>query len=83
MVDEIENIEDLSFEEALSRLEGIVRELESGRIKLDDAVKAYENAVKLKKLCTDKLNAAALKVEKIEISKDGSLSTSLLDNVEE
>lgn len=83
MVDEIENIDDLSFEEALSRLEGIVRELESGRIKLDDAVKAYENAVKLKKLCTDKLNAAALKVEKIEISKDGSLSTSLLDNVEE
>lgn len=83
MVDEIENIEDMSFEEALSRLEGIVRELESGRIKLDDAVKAYENAVKLKKLCTDKLNAAALKVEKIEISKDGSLSTSLLDNVEE
>ena len=40
MVDDIENIEDMSFEEALSRLEGIVRELESGRIKLDDAVKA-------------------------------------------
>ncbi len=83
MVEVIENIENLSFEEALSKLENIVRELESGRIKLDDAVSAYENAVKLKKLCTDKLNAAALKVEKIEINKDGTLSTSLLDNVEE
>lgn len=83
MIEEIENIENLSFEEALAKLENIVRELESGRIKLDDAVCAYENAVKLKKLCTDKLNAAALKVEKIEINKDGVLSTSLLDNVEE
>ena len=34
---------ELSFEEALSRLEAIVRELEAGRIKLDDAVNAYKN----------------------------------------
>lgn len=39
---------ELSFEEALSRLEAIVRELEAGRIKLDDAVNAYEQAVGLK-----------------------------------
>ena len=64
------------------RLENIVRELESGRIKLDDAVSAYEKAVALKKLCQEKLAAAALKVEKIEIAKDGSLSTAPLDNVE-
>jgi len=79
---ENEKIEDLSFEEALAKLENIVRELESGRIKLDDAVNAYEQAVALKKLCQDKLAAAALKVEKIEIAKDGSLSLSPLENVE-
>jgi len=79
---ENEKIEDLSFEEALAKLENIVRELESGRIKLDDAVSAYEQAVALKKLCQDKLAAAALKVEKIEIAKDGSLSLSPLENVE-
>ncbi len=77
-----EDIANLSFEEALAKLENIVRELESGRIKLDDAVSAYEQAVALKKLCSDQLAAAALKVEKIEIGKDNSLSTVPLDNVE-
>ena len=80
---ENENLDNLSFEEALIKLEDIVRELESGRIKLDDAVSAYEKAVRLKKICTDKLNAAALKVEKIEINKEGNLTTTPLDNVEE
>ena len=79
---EEKDIKDLSFEEALARLENLVRELESGRIKLDDAVAAYEKAVALKKLCSDRLAAAALKVEKIEIGKDGTLSTVPLDNAE-
>lgn len=82
MVEETEDLSKLSFEDALAKLENIVRELESGRIKLDDAVTAYERAVALKKLCQDKLQAAALKVEKIEIAKDGTLSTTPLDNVE-
>lgn len=80
---ENEDIANLSFEEALTKLENIVRELESGRIKLDDAVSAYEKAVALKKLCQDKLAAAALKVEKIEINKDGAMNTTPLENVEE
>lgn len=77
-----EDIANLSFEEALAKLENIVRELESGRIKLDDAVSAYEQAVALKKLCSDKLAAATLKVEKIEISKDGAMTTTPLEGVE-
>ena len=79
---EQEELNNISFEEALVQLENIVRELESGRIKLDDAVNAYEKAMKLKKLCSDKLAAATLKVEKIEINKEGILSTTPLDNVE-
>ncbi len=79
---EMEELNNMSFEEALGQLENIVRELESGRIKLDDAVNAYEKAMSLKKLCSDKLAAATLKVEKIELNKDGSLSTAPLDNVE-
>lgn len=72
----MEEIKDLNFEEAMAQLEAIVRELESGRIKLDDAVHAYEKAVALKQLCEAKLQAAQLKIEKIEVSKQGSLSTS-------
>lgn len=71
-----EEIKDLSFEDALAQLETIVRELESGRTKLDDAVNAYEKAVALKQLCEAKLQAAQLKIEKIEISPAGDISTS-------
>ena len=69
-------INELSFEEALAQLESIVRELERGRIKLDDAVNAYEKAVALKKLCETKLNAAKLKIEKIEISPEDKVTSS-------
>ena len=76
-------IQDLSFEDALIQLENIVRELESGRIKLDDAVKAYEKAVALKHFCEKKLKDAQLKIEKIEISPNGEISATPLDKVEE
>lgn len=76
-------IKDLSFEDAVIQLENIVRELESGRIKLDDAVKAYEKAVALKQLCENKLKAAQLKIEKIEVTPNGDLITVPLDNAEE
>lgn len=77
-----EEFEKLSFEEALQKLETIVRDLEGGRIKLDDAVEAYERAVALKKFCEDKLKSAELKIEKIEIDNDGSLKLQPLDGIE-
>lgn len=73
-----EELKALSFEEAMIKLENIVRELESGRIKLDDAVTAYEQAVKLKKFCEKKLQDAQLKIEKIEITPDGEIKTAPL-----
>ena len=80
---EEKDIKDLSFEEALAQLENLVRELESGRIKLDDAVTAYERAISLKKLCENKLRAAQLKIEKIEITPDGEIKLSELDKIED
>lgn len=60
-----EEIMNLSFEDALGHLDMLVRELEAGKIKLDDAVSAYEQASELKKLCESKLQDAQLKIEKI------------------
>ena len=71
-----DNLAELSFEDALAQLEKIVQELESGRIKLDDAVSSYEKAIGLKKLCEEKLQAAQLKIEKIEITPDNQVSSS-------
>ncbi len=55
----------MGFEEAMKELERIVRELESGQVKLDDAVKAYERGTALKTHCESKLAEARTKVEKI------------------
>lgn len=73
----------LTFEDALLQLENIVRELEAGRIKLDDAVAAYTKAVNLKNFCEKKLKEAQLKIEKIETTSDNKLSVTPLDKIEE
>lgn len=77
------NTEELTFEDALLKLENIVRELEAGHIKLDDAVTAYTQAVNLKNFCEQKLKDAQLKIEKIETSSSGKLTTTPLDKIEE
>jgi len=60
-----DDISALGFEEAMKELERIVRDLESGQVRLDDAVKAYERGAALKVHCEAKLNEARAKVEKI------------------
>lgn len=54
-----------SFEEALSELEAIVKELESGNVNLDDAINKYGEAMKLVKICEDKIKNAEDMVVKI------------------
>ncbi len=75
---------ELSFENALKRLEEIVGTLESGNITLEESLIVYQEGVMLSKLCNDKLKEAEGKVMKI-INKD-ELSYeefSLQNNVEE
>lgn len=72
-------LEKLSFEDALQELEGIVKKLETGEAPLEDSIKSYERGVALKKHCESKLRDAELKIEKINVEPDGSLSTSPLD----
>lgn len=72
-------IEKLSFEEALSELEGIVRALESGKAPLDESISAYERGISLKNHCEKKLTDARLKIEKISLSPDGSVKTQAFD----
>lgn len=76
-------LENLSFEEALVQLETIVRELEGGKIKLDDAIEAYEKASSLKKFCEEKLKTAELKIEKINIGANGDILIEPLDKTED
>ena len=61
----------LSFEDALAELEKIVRDLETGQAKLDDAIAAYERGAALKQHCEAKLREAQAKVDKIVTGPDG------------
>lgn len=73
------DIASLSFEEALAELEQIVRGLEAGKVRLDEAVGAYERGAQLKRHCEAKLAEAKAKVERIVLSADGSVQTAPLD----
>jgi len=66
-------IASLSFEEALAELEQIVRRLETGSAKLDEAIGAYERGALLKRHCEAKLREAQSRVEKIVLNADGSV----------
>ena len=71
----IADIKKLSFEVALSELEDIVRELETGRGALDDAINAYARGAQLKSHCETKLKDAQTKVDKIVLGAGGNVST--------
>ena len=65
----------MSFEDALAELEGIVRRLEGGQVKLDEAIQSYERGAQLKRHCEQKLNEAQQRVDRIVIGPDGAVST--------
>lgn len=60
-----------SFEDALSRLEELVRSLESGDKGLDESLTLFEEGISLVRFCTDKLDSAEQKVKILMQDEDG------------
>jgi exodeoxyribonuclease VII small subunit len=69
----------MSFEDALAELEKIVRALESGQQKLEDAITAYERGAALRRHCEAKLAEAEARVATIVQRADGSLGTRTIE----
>lgn len=65
--------EEIKFEKAMERLEKIVEELEAGNIPLEEALKKYEEGVKLSRTCSEKLTQAEKKIEVLTKTLSGSL----------
>jgi exodeoxyribonuclease VII small subunit len=63
------------FEEALQKLETIVSKMEEGDLTLEEALKAFEEGVKLAKFCSSKLDEAERRVEKLMRTQEGKLQT--------
>jgi len=57
--------EGLSFEKSLDRLEAIVKDMESGKLTLDDMIARFEEGQKLVGFCSKKLNEVERRIEKL------------------
>lgn len=58
----------------MDELGRIVRQLEEGRVPLDDAIALYERATALKRHCDARLQAAEARIEQIRVAADGSVA---------
>lgn len=68
--------QNVTFEQAIEQLQGIVKKLESGDISLEDSLKQFEEGVKLSRYCQTYLTQAEKKIEILVQSKgdiDGTL----------
>ncbi len=72
MKEEEKNKSEITFEEGMQKLEGIVKTLEAGTCPLEDAINLFTEGMNLAKSCGDKLTAATEKVNKV-LSESGTL----------
>ena len=73
----------ISFEEAFSILEDKVKQLENGNMTLDESLTAFEEAIKIVKVCNDRLDAAEGKIRILIASPDGTVSDAPFDTTNE
>lgn len=57
---------ELTYEQAVLRLEEIVQILEKNEVSLDDALKLFEEGTKLTSFCSDMLSNAKAKITLLE-----------------
>jgi exodeoxyribonuclease VII small subunit len=72
-------VEHRTFEQTMEELEGVVRNLEGGKLTLDESLAAFEKGVKLSRECEGKLHEAKGKIEKLITDSQGQLKTETLD----
>ncbi len=70
---------DISFEQAMERLEEIVSTMESDRMPLDEMVGSYEEGMRLLQVCRQRIEQARQRIEIINIKADGKAETTTFD----
>ena len=66
----------LNFEQAMTRLEEIVRALENGSATLDESLKLYEEGIGLVRTCSAKLDEAEAKIKLLNVTAEGVVGES-------
>ena len=72
----------IKLEEALSRLDEVVRALDSDKLELEESLRLYEEGVALVRICHEKLAAAERRISALRISEDGEITETLFDKKE-
>ena len=76
------NIEEMKLEEAMRRLDEVVKTLDSDRLDLDESLKLYEEGVRLVRVCHEKLSDAERRISALRISEDGEMVEEAFDKKE-
>lgn len=64
----------MTFEKALEKLEQIVQEMESGQLPLENALKKFEEGIKLSQFCSEMLDETEKKVSLLMEKSDGTIN---------
>ncbi|MGZ4030591.1 MAG: exodeoxyribonuclease VII small subunit [Tumebacillaceae bacterium] len=64
---------ELTFEEALTRLEIIVKAMEAGDLPLEKAISEFQEGMQLARVCREKLDQAEQKIEML-VNEAGTLT---------
>ena len=65
---------EMSFEEAVKRLEEIAAKLEAEKVDLDSSLKLYEEGIYLVRYCNTMLDGAERKIKMLSVNADGELA---------
>ena len=74
--DEINGINNLSFEQVLKMLEETVEKLEDGGLTLNETTDMYEQGMKLSQICTNILKSTEVKITEIQTKYSDEMSSS-------
>lgn len=68
-----------TFEQALYRLEEIVRKLDDPEVRIEESVELYQEGLRLSRICTERLETVSQKIEQIRAQDSDSADASTED----
>ena len=64
----------INFEDAMEKLDAEIKKLESGNMSLDESIESFESAIRLIRVCNERLTLAEQRVRLLVEGVDGSIS---------
>ena len=74
--------DEIKIEEAMSRLDEVVRALDSDRLELEESLRLYEEGIKLVRICNEKLSEAERRITALRITEEGEMTEVSFDKRE-